>query len=94
MNLKEQLKKAKEMFGELIDAKALLKKIAEKFIVPKLQDLKVKIAKGEIDLVKGTDIDAKVLMKACDVIIAKVLAEVSEENLLAAEKELEAEGAG
>jgi len=77
--------KLKEIVADVIDTKKVYKKFVETVLVPKVQALKVKIAKGEIDIIKGTDLDAKLMMKACDIVIANLLKEVSEEAEVPAE---------
>jgi anti-sigma28 factor (negative regulator of flagellin synthesis) len=52
-----------EILDKNIDQMQLGKDLAVKYLAEKIAELKAKIESGEIDLIKGTDMDKEVLLK-------------------------------
>ncbi len=57
-----------------VNVDGLLKDLAGELIVPFLEGEKAKIASGEVDLIKGTSLDAVALTGIIDLILSQVKA--------------------
>ncbi len=53
-----------EIIGKNVDEQQLAKDVAEKYILGWLADIEAKVESGEIDPIKGTDLDKAAIMAA------------------------------
>ena len=61
-----------EIFMKHFDEGAFAKDMAFKYAKPGLLAFKDKVESGEIDLVKGTDLDKVLVMKVIDLVVEKM----------------------
>lgn len=66
------MKEIFEIFMKHFDEMAFAKEMALKYAKPGLLAFKAKVDSGEIDIIKGTDIDKAVVDKVLDLIIEKL----------------------
>ena len=57
----------------LKDGKIVLEVAVAAMLVPAIEGVKAKIEAGEIDLIKGTDLDKEVMLKAIDFLKAELV---------------------
>lgn len=68
--MKEELLK---LLDECIDQEKLAKGLVRILVAPKLAQLKEEVKAHQIDLVKGTEMDAELIVKAIEAVEAKLV---------------------
>jgi len=66
------MQKLGEIVKKNIDIPGLEKDLLIEFVKAPLMAFKAKVESGEVDLIKGTDLDKGVLIKAIDLILEKI----------------------
>jgi len=66
------MQKLGEIVKKNIDIPGLEKDLLIEFVKAPLMAFKAKVESGEVDLIKGTDLDKGVLIKAIDLILEKM----------------------
>lgn len=68
-----ETKKLLEILDKNINQEQLAKDLAVEYVKPYLEELKMKVVSGVVDIVPGTDIDSAIIVKVLDLIIEKGL---------------------
>lgn len=66
------MKKIAEIVDRHVNQEMLAKDLALEFVKPAILAFKAKVESGEVDPVKGTDLDKAALIKAIDLLIEKM----------------------
>jgi hypothetical protein len=60
------------ILDECVDQEKLVKMLAKEYAEKAVLDVKAKIESGEIDPVKGTELDKEVMLKAVNFVLAQI----------------------